>query len=146
MHFELCMRGEELADAATLASAVPDTQLVLDHVGNPTFDGRDLSQWRDGLAGVAEHENVVCKISGLLENVDDAARVTDFGAVVEHARACFGPDRIMFGSNWPVCTIHGSTRLWLESLQEITSSWSDSDRAALFEVNAARFYRIDPAD
>ena len=142
MHFELCMRAEELLDAVELVRSAPGTQFVLDHLGNPKLDGRDLSQWRESFARVADENNVVCKVSGLFQNSDEGSRVSEFGGLVEHARACFGADRLMFGSNWPVCEIRGSARAWLEALEQITHGWSETDRHALFEGNAARFYGV----
>lgn len=142
MHFELCMRAEELLDAVELARAAPETPLVLDHFGNPKLDGRDLSQWRESLARVAEEDNIVCKVSGLFQNTDDGSRVNEFGGILEQARSCFGAERLMFGSNWPVCTIRGSLRAWLDAVEEITLNWLEADRVALFEGNAARFYDV----
>ena len=142
MHFELCMRMEELGDAVQLADTAHRTPLVLNHCGNPKLDGRDLAGWRDEVARLAERENVVCKVSGLLENADPQWSLDQIRTVIEHVRAVFGPERILFGSNWPVCNLRGGYSRWLEVLEDVTGSWTEEERDALFFENAERFYKL----
>ena len=143
LHFELCMRHQELSDAAELARQVPGTSLVLDHLGNPPIDGRDLAGWRDDLARLAEQPNVWCKVSGLFQNVSPGWTREQMDEVIDHARSCFGIDRLMFGGNWPVCTLAGSLESWLEIVDGATSQWGPSDRMSLFADTGAKFYRVD---
>ncbi len=143
LHFEICTRSEELADLATLARAAPDTTLVLDHLGNPPLDGSDLAAWSDDLALVSEQSNVICKVSGLFQNASADWRLEDVSNIINHARGCFGAGRLMFGGNWPVCTLRGSLASWLDAVLASTEDWSSSDREALFNGNAADCYRVD---
>lgn len=143
LHFELCMRSEELADVASLARAAPETTLVLDHLGNPRLDGSDLSTWRDDLALVSEHSNVICKVSGLFQNASANWRLEDVSDIIDHARRCFGIERLMFGGNWPVCTLRGSLVSWLDAVLAATADWSPADLEALLHGNAAACYRVD---
>ena len=142
MHFELCMRMEELGDAVQLADAAHRTPLVLNHCGNPRLDGRDLAGWREEVGRLAERENVVCKVSGLLENADPDWSLDQIRTVIEHVRAVFGRERILFGSNWPVCNLRGGYGRWQEVLEDVTDSWTEEERAALFFENAVRFYKL----
>ena len=143
LHFELCMRVSELSDAVTLAEQAPDTMLVLDHLGNPPVGDVDLRAWREDLARLADRPNMVCKVSGLMQNTLPDWTEDRMLEIIAHARSCFGVDRLLFGGNWPVCTIAGSLKSWIEIVQRATASWSESERDALFADNAERFYRID---
>ncbi|MCH2143972.1 MAG: amidohydrolase family protein [Phycisphaerales bacterium] len=140
MHFELCMREVELADAAELARAAPGTRLVLDHFGNASPGGESHLHWRDDISRIAEQENVFCKVSGFFQNAHPDWSVAEVSALIDHVRNCFGVERLMFGGNWPVCTLVGSLRLWIEVVDEVTRHWSDRDRDALFHENADAFY------
>ena len=142
-HFEICMRADELTDLGALARAAPETTLVLDHLGNPQLDGRDLTVWREGLAEVAEQSNVICKVSGLFQNASADWSPEQVSDIIHHARSCFGIERLMFGGNWPVCTLRGSLQSWLEVVLATTIDWSSSEIEALLHGNAAACYRVD---
>ena len=116
---------------------------MLDHLGNPPIDGSDLSAWRDDLARLAEQPNVRCKVSGLFQNVSPGWTREGMSEVIDHARSCFGIERLMFGGNWPVCTLAGSLESWLDIVDGATRQWTRSERAALFFDNGSRFYRVD---
>lgn len=140
-HFELCMRMEELPDATELAIAAPDTTLVLDHLGNPRLDGRDLDGWREDLSCLAERPNVLCKVSGLFQNATPDWSLDQVAGVIEHARGCFGIERLMFGGNWPVCTLLDGLGAWLEVVDAVTREWGARQREDLLVRNAERVYR-----
>jgi L-fuconolactonase len=143
LSFDLCMRPEELDDAAKLLDACPDTSFVLDHCGNASVRSRDLSSWRAGIARVAERKNVVCKVSGIVASVGPGAwSPDDLAPIVDHVLTVFGPDRVVFGGDWPVCTLTATYRQWVEALQAIVSHRSDVDRRKLFHDNAVRVYRL----
>ena len=144
LSFDLCLRPGELADGAALTERCPETRFILDHCGNaPVRPGADLSEWKRGLDAVAARPNVVCKISGIVAGAEpDAWTPNDLAPAVLHCAAAFGPDRIMFGGDWPVCTRAATLRQWVEALQIIVAGWSEEDRRKLFADNAARFYRL----
>ena len=145
--FDLCMRPGELADGAELARQCPDTRFVLDHCGNPDIYADPASSkhlaWRQGVAKMASLPNVVCKISGIVAQAKPGAELALLLApfVCECARS-FGPDRVMFASDWPVCTLGASLRGWITALQTIASEWNPADRRKLFHDNAQRFYKL----
>ncbi len=146
--YDLCMRPGELADAAQLVRQCPDTRFVLDHCGNPDIHADIASpehqKWQRGIVELARLPNVVCKISGIIAQIKSDEQPVELLSpfVMECARA-FGPDRIMFASDWPVCTLGASLRGWVVALQTITGGWSEDDRRKLFHDNAQRFYKLD---
>jgi L-fuconolactonase len=116
--FDLCLRPGELQDGARLAQMCPDTRFILDHCGNaPVRPGADLTDWKRSLDAVAARPNTVCKISGIVAGSGGPGQWTpdDLAPAILHCAGAFGPDRVMFGSDWPVCTLaatygSGSTR------------------------------------
>ncbi len=146
--FDLCMRPNELEDAAQLARQCPDTRFVLDHCGNPDIHADPASpehqDWQRGIGELARLPNVVCKISGIVAQVRPGEQPDLLLApFVRECARTFGPDRIMFASDWPVCTLGASLRGWAEALQTITTDWSQADRRKLFHDNAQQFYKLE---
>ncbi len=143
MCFDICIRPNELADAAQLAARCPHTRLVLDHCGNPNVMSADLTEWKRGLGKVAQQPNVVCKISGLINTARPGNwTAEDLAPIVEHCAETFGYDRLIFASDWPVCTLNGTLRSWVEALDSITHGWKQPDREKLFALNAEQFYAV----
>ena len=143
LRFDLCLRSEDLLQGAELARFCPDTRFILDHCGNADPKAADRSQWERDIALVAEQRNVVCKISGIVAGAKpDAWTAADLAPIIRRCAAVFGPDRILFGSDWPVCTLTATYRQWVEALQTIVGDWSETDRRKLFHDNAVRFYAL----
>ena len=141
--FDLCVRPGELSDAAALIARCPDTRFVLDHCGNVDVAARDYAPWRRGLEQVARHPNVVCKVSGIVESAPPSSwTAEDLAPVVDHVLDLFGPERVLFASNWPVCNLNGGLRRWVEALRRIVARRPDSLQRNLFHDNAARFYEL----
>ncbi len=143
LRFDLCVRSEDLADAAKLAEMCPDTRFVLDHCGNANVQAHDLSDWKRGMEVVAAQRNVVGKISGIVASAKPGEWTSeDLAPIVHFTAECFGRDRVMFASDWPVCTQTATYRQWVEALRQITAAWSDEDQNKLFHDNAMRFYDL----
>ena len=150
--FDLCMRPGELNDAAALAAECPDTTLVLDHCGNadtkaflkapPSQPAHRAEDWQRAIDRVALKRNVHCKISGVIESLPAGWTPEQLSPVVNHCLDAFGPDRVVFGSNWPVCLLGGSLRSWVKALGEIVSARPPAERAKLWADNAKRIYRL----
>jgi predicted TIM-barrel fold metal-dependent hydrolase len=141
--FDLCMRPEEILDGAKLADLCPHTQFVLDHCGNASARNPKFGQWERDIAAVAKRRNIVCKVSGIVKTVQpgwDAGE--ELEPIVRHVLNCFGPDRVMFGGDWPVCNKTSSFKAWVQALEYILRDASDSEKRRLFHDNAARFYQI----
>ena len=113
--FDLCMRSKELLDAAKLIDACPGTRFILDHCGNADVQAKDRSAWQKDIAEVAKRKNVVCKVSGIVASAEPGKwTADDLAPIVNHTLEAFGPDRVMFGGDWPVCTKAATYRQWVE--------------------------------
>jgi L-fuconolactonase len=143
LSFDICIRSAELGDAARLIDACPDTRFILDHCGNASVRAKDLSVWRADIERIARRPNVVCKVSGIVASAaPDPWTADDLAPIVNHVLDTFGPDRVMFGGDWPVCTLAATYREWVEALRAIVAGRSDQDQRKLFHDNALAFYRL----
>ena len=141
--FDLCITHDQLVEAIALVEQCPDTQFVLDHCAKPAIRAAEHEPWRRELARLATHENVCCKISGLLTEADLAHwKEEDLLPYVLHTVECFGIDRILYGSDWPVLTLAGDYASWFQFTRRFTESWSNDERRQFYEENAARVYRV----
>lgn len=146
LSFDLCLRPGELRDGAALANLCPDTRFILDHCGNGNVGAtpEERADWAEGMARIAECPNVVCKISGIIASAKPGAWTEeDLAPIVGHTLRVFGPDRVFFGGDWPVCTKTASLADWVRALQSIVSDRSEIERRKLFHDNAVRFYGLD---
>jgi len=143
MSFDLCMRAPELPDGAKLVDACPDTRFILDHCGNASVQAADRSQWERDLAALARRKNVICKISGIVASAKPGEwKAADLEPIVKHCLREFGPDRVVFGGDWPVCTLAATFREWVEALKWIVRDESPEAQRKLFHDNAVRFYGL----
>lgn len=144
LRFDLCLPSAFLLDAAKIADLCPDTRFVLDHCGNANVQVKEREQWKRDLAEVAKRENVVCKISGIIASADpDNWTAEDLAPIILHCAEVFGKERIIFASDWPVCTLGAPLKQWVGALKEIVHSWSEADQKKLFHDNAHRFYALE---
>ncbi|APW59702.1 hypothetical protein BSF38_01133 [Paludisphaera borealis] len=140
--FDLCMRHAELADGAKLIEQATGTRFVLDHCGNPPVFG-DLAAWKRDVDRIAALPNVVGKVSGIVASAKGRSwKADDLAPVIHHMIEAFGPDRVMFGGDWPVCTLGAPLRDWVNALSEIVRDRKAEDQRKLFHDNAAKFYRL----
>src|SRR5207248_2981620 len=143
MSFDLCLRPGELLDGAKLIDACPDTRFILDHCGNAKVQEKDRTQWKKDIGEVAKRSNVVCKVSGIVVGaVPDKWTADDLAPIVKHTLEVFGPDRVMFGGDWPVCTKTASLKQWVTALKEIVADRPAREQRKLFHDNAAVFYGL----
>jgi predicted TIM-barrel fold metal-dependent hydrolase len=142
LSFDLQIYPSQMPAAAALAARNPGTQLVLNHCGMPTDRDEDgLAAWKQGMALLAEQPNVAVKISGLAM-IDRAWTPESIRPFVLTAIECFGTDRAMFASNFPVDRLYGSFTRHYNAYDRIVADFSESERRALFGGNAARIYRL----
>jgi L-fuconolactonase len=135
--FDVLVRSAELPAAVETARRHGDTQFVLDHVGKPPLrPGGDLAAWSAGVAALADLPNVACKLSGLLT---EAAPGTDLVPTLERALEWFGPERCMFGSDWPVCQLAGD---YGSALDLVRDAVPERDRETVLAATAIRIYRL----
>jgi predicted TIM-barrel fold metal-dependent hydrolase len=143
LSFDLCMRARELPDAAALIGACPETRFILDHCGNANVQEKDHTQWKKDMEAVARRKNVVGKVSGIVASAKPGQwTADDLAPIVQHTLEVFGPDRVMFGGDWPVCTLAASFAQWVDALRGIVSGRPAEQQRQLFHDNAARFYGL----
>lgn len=143
LSFDICVLARQLPIAINLVSRCPDVVFILDHCGVPQVKEKNLDPWRSYITQIAGFPNVSCKISGLVAYADpERWTAEDLRPFVEHAIASFGWDRVLFGSDWPVCTLSASYQQWVEALQAITQGAGDLNQKKLFYDNAVRVYRL----
>src|SRR5262249_514655 len=148
--FDICVLARQLPRAIDLVEQCPYVNFILDHCGNPNLrsdaEEKEFELWRERLQEIAAFPNVVCKVSGIVVNTDlngpnrwDAETLRP---AVEHVIACFGWDRVMFGSDWPVCTLAASFKEWAETLLLLTRDAGEKNQRKLFYENAVRVYQL----
>jgi predicted TIM-barrel fold metal-dependent hydrolase len=143
LSFDICVLVRQLPLAIRLVSRCPDVTFILDHCGVPQVREKILDPWRANIREIAGLPNVCCKISGLVAYADPKNwTAEDLRPYVDHAIECFGWDRVMFGSDWPVCTLSASFRQWVEVLLLLTRSAGEANQKKLFHDNAIRVYRL----
>lgn len=142
LSFDLCMRPTEVGDAVKLTEACPNTRFILDHCGNGPVYAKDRTQWQRDMERLARQRNVVCKVSGIVVQARERWTAADLAPVINHTLDTFGPDRVMFAGDWPVCTLKATFRQWVEALRSIVRTRTEENQRKLFHDNAARFYGI----
>jgi predicted TIM-barrel fold metal-dependent hydrolase len=143
LSYDICIRPGELPDAAKLINECPDTRFILDHCGNANVQARDRTAWQKGIGEVARRKNVVCKVSGIVASARPGAwSADDLAPIVKHVQEVFGPDRVMFGGDWPVCTLAATYRQWVEALRTIVKDRKEEEQRKLFHDNAVKFYGL----
>jgi len=141
--FDLLFYVKHLRHAATVAARFPGLPLVIDHLAKPHIKDRQIDDWLPHLQAAARFPNVHCKLSGLITEADWANwKPADLRPYVQAALEAFGPQRCLFGSDWPVCELAGSYVAVKEALVEALGPISEADRAAIFGGNAERFYGL----
>lgn len=143
LSFDLCMRSTELLDAAKLIDECPNTRFILDHCGNADVKAKDRTQWKKDIAEVAKRKNVVGKISGIVASAPPGKWTPDdLAPIINHTQEVFGPDRVMFAGDWPVCTLAASYKQWVDALRTVVKERKEEEQKKLFHDNAAKFYRL----
>jgi predicted TIM-barrel fold metal-dependent hydrolase len=143
LSFDLCVLARQLPLAIRLVSRCPEVTFLLDHCGVPQVREKILDPWRANIHAIAKFPNIFCKISGLVAYADPHHwTAEDLRPYVDHAIECFGWDRVMFGSDWPVCTLSASYRQWVEALVWLTRGAGEVNQKKLFQENAIRIYRL----
>jgi L-fuconolactonase len=143
--YDLVITAGQLGQAAQAAAAVPDLLFILDHLGKPPVASGSLRPWAGDVRRLAALPNTACKLSGLVTEADwNRWQVADLRPYADTALDAFGPARVMFGSDWPVCTLAASYGDVLDAARDLTGHLSDAEREAVFSGTATRLYRLRP--
>lgn len=140
--YEFLVRTRELPAAIDLVESLPDVQFVLDHIGKPPIADGACDEWADCITRLAAHPNVACKLSGLVGEAKPGAITADFQPYADLILESFGTDRVMFGSDWPVCVPYRSYEGVYELAMELLHGLSTSELDAVFGLNAVSVYGL----
>lgn len=141
--YDLLIKPPHLEPSLSTVQALDSVSFVIDHIAKPEIATGGWDHWASGLKALAECPNVTCKISGMTTEADWANWTPDdLKRYSDHVIESFGIDRVMYGSDWPVCELAGTYDGVIEALQTNTASLSDNEQAKLFGANAARVYGL----
>ena len=133
----------QLGSAVELVKEFPRQKFVLDHMGKPQIKGKPDKEWEQNVRQLADSPNTWCKISGLVtETPGFSFKSSDFHPFLKIVTEAFGPDRLMFGSDWPVCLSAANYKEVVEVVEEFFSSYSKEDKEKIFGKNASEFYNL----
>jgi L-fuconolactonase len=118
-------------------------RFVIDHIAKPDIKTKNIEKWANGIKAIAKHENVWCKVSGMITEADWYGWVLlDFEPYLDVVFEAFGPKRVMFGSDWPVCNVAGGYQQMLSVVRNYTSKLSADEQAQFWGLNATEFYKL----
>jgi L-fuconolactonase len=146
--YDILIYARQLPAAVALVEKLPDQPFVVDHIAKPLVKAREIDEWAAGIRALAANPRVYCKVSGLITEADwQSWRADDFKPYLDVVFEAFGVDRLMFGSDWPVCLLAGTYSQVKGLITDYVRGWSEPDCDKLFGGNAARFYGLErPAE
>jgi predicted TIM-barrel fold metal-dependent hydrolase len=143
--FDLCFLAKQLPVAIEVARKCSDVQLILDHCGVPEIAAGQLDPWRQHIRELAAMPHVACKISGVPTYCKPGQATIDVVRPwVMHCIESFGPERLVWGGDWPVVVINSTLPNWIDMTRQIIANLSESEQRKLLHDNATRIYRIKP--
>jgi L-fuconolactonase len=141
--FDICIRHTQLRAAIELVKQSPGVRFVLDHCGKPNFKDAQWQPWADQISEFAGLRNTYCKMSGLVTEAGrEKVAVEHLKPYIDHVVAQFGFERLMFGTDWPVCTMVSSPERWLEVLLAALPELTENQNDWLFRESCKRFYGL----
>ena len=141
--YDILIYPKQLKDALHLVRECPDNKFVIDHIAKPDIKNKEISKWSNYMIEIAQHEHVFCKISGMVTEADwQKWKKEDFYIYLDWVLELFGTDRIMYGSDWPVCLVAGAYEDQLAIVQSYFAQLSKTEKDKLFGGNATRFYGL----
>ncbi|MGE9008613.1 amidohydrolase family protein [Leptospira interrogans] len=138
--FDALVLPRHLPRLLRLVDDHPNLRFVLDHCAKPRLATGETADWYRDLALLAERPNIVCKLSGLVTEAAPDWQIADLQKAVDHVVACFGPHRLVWGSDWPVVNLAGGYEKWIAAAEILLAGLSPDEKAAIFGGNAARIY------
>ena len=140
--FDALVKSAHLPHILTLAKAHPNLRMVIDHAAKPDMAAGEWQPWADGIARIAAETTAFCKLSGMLNEAGPAPQPGAVGRWAQHVLTCFGPHRVVWGSDWPVLELAGSYAGWWNESRQILSELDETALAAVMGENARRLYNL----
>ncbi|MGO1068849.1 amidohydrolase family protein [Lysobacter sp. CA199] len=142
LSFDALVKPVHLPVLRQRLSLHPELRAVVDHAGKPDVHGEGRAAWAEDIAALAEQPRLFCKLSGLLTEGDRAASLDELDPFVAHVLHCFGPERVMWGSDWPVLTLRADYGHWHRMARELIRRHAPGHEAQVFGDNSRAFYRL----
>jgi L-fuconolactonase len=142
LRFDALVQPRHLSILPQFVAAYPGLRVVIDHGAKPDIAHGTFQPWADGMARIARETDACCKLSGLVTEAAADWKPDDLKPFVAHLIACFGPERLIWGSDWPVLNLASDYASWHRLVAEFLSGMSQSEREMIMGGNAARFYGI----
>jgi L-fuconolactonase len=141
--YDILIFPDQLKYTADFVSRFPDQPFVIDHIAKPDIKNKTIEDWAKDIKAVAKFENVYCKVSGMVTEADwKGWKPEDFTPYLDVIVETFGVNRLMFGSDWPVCKVAAEYEQMLDIVKSYFSKFSDAEQADFFGGNAGKFYNI----
>ena len=142
--FDICYLPTQLKIAVDFAKACDDMHLVLNHCGVPSIAAGEIDQWGKDIKELSQLPNVICKLSGLMAYcAPGTSSLETIKPYVDHVLNCFGADRIVWGSDWPVVNLGKGIQEWIRVTREILSNLSESEAESIGYLNAQNIYKVN---
>jgi L-fuconolactonase len=141
--YDLLIYAHQLKEANELIKQVTELPIVIDHVAKPNIKNSEMEEWKKEITALAKYPNVYCKISGMATEANwETWTMAGLQPYLDTVVAAFGTERIMFGSDWPVCLVATSYAKWLKGVQNYFNTFSSTEQEAIFAGNAIKFYKL----
>ena len=141
--FDALVRAHQLPVLADFARRHPSLQIVINHAAKPDIMAGEIEKWSADLAILSAMPNICCKLSGLVTEASAHWTIEDIAPYISHVLTSFGPDRVIWGSDWPVMLLHADYAGWMQAAEQLLAQLDARERAGIFGLNAARVYRIN---
>jgi len=142
--YDILIYERQLPAALQFAAYLPEVRLVVDHLAKPKIAARELTPWQENIRSLAQYPNVYCKLSGMVTEADwQQWKADDFTAYLDVVLEAFGPERLMIGSDWPVCLLAASYEQVMEIVDRFLEQLSDAERQRVYGQNAIDFYNLN---
>lgn len=144
--YDILVYARQLPAAIELASSLPEQQFVIDHLAKPEIRAKKIEPWAGHMREIGQNKNVFCKVSGLVTEADWRNwKAEDFEPYLDVVFEVFGAERLMFGSDWPVCLVAATYRQVKQLVEDYVKGYSQADKDKIFGGTAARFYGLKAA-
>ncbi len=141
--YDILIFPDQLTHVCNFVKAFPNQKFVIDHLAKPYIKAGKIEDWKRDIMQVAKHENVWCKLSGMVTEADYKTWTSDqLTPYIDVAVQAFGTKRLMFGSDWPVCLVAATYAQVLENIKSYFASFSGHERQQVFKDNAIEFYNL----
>jgi L-fuconolactonase len=142
--YDILIFPDQLTHSINFVKAFPDQPFVIDHIAKPYIKDKKITEWKKDMEAIAEYKNVYCKISGMVTEADwKQWKNEDLTPYIDTVTEAFGTDRIMFGSDWPVCLVAGTYEKITGIVKDHFSSYSKNEQELFFGGNAIKFYNLN---